>query len=365
MEKSFSRKRMNWIDCAKFIAICAVVVDHCNGSLYTNPRIATASYFSVSLFVLLSGITAWTSNEKSGDVFHWSNDAKRVLKLFLSYALAVAIYQIRETRFFDVKQYISNALSFKYSEQFYFVLFFIQLTLLSSFLMMWIKFCNSKRHSTFYHIGTIGILCILSAVLIRYTYVLPVHGGGQYILGGTYLLLYYMGILCASKDLFQMRRNAKLICIMISFTLWVIWWHLMCVRKLPFDKYLQLYWGGGFNPPSVNFMVFALITLFLCYAFFSTLDEINNRYISKIMKIVCYLGRQTWYIFLYHLLVKTIVSGYFTTAHNIWIYRIVVFSAMILLPVIWMSIVQFIKKKVRLFISTYAAKGATPPSAAV
>ena len=29
-------KRINWIDCTKLVAICAVMVDHCNGILYTN-----------------------------------------------------------------------------------------------------------------------------------------------------------------------------------------------------------------------------------------------------------------------------------------------------------------------------------------
>ena len=60
--KCDSMNRQTWIDCAKAIAIMAVAVDHCNGMLYTNPIIAQASYFSVSLFVLLSGLTAWLSD---------------------------------------------------------------------------------------------------------------------------------------------------------------------------------------------------------------------------------------------------------------------------------------------------------------
>lgn len=50
--------RIKWIDCAKAVAIIAVVLDHCNGLLYTNALIAQSSYFSVSLFVLLSGMSA-------------------------------------------------------------------------------------------------------------------------------------------------------------------------------------------------------------------------------------------------------------------------------------------------------------------
>lgn len=51
--KCDSMNRQTWIDCAKAIAIMAVAVDHCNGMLYTNPIIAQASYFSVSLLSLI------------------------------------------------------------------------------------------------------------------------------------------------------------------------------------------------------------------------------------------------------------------------------------------------------------------------
>lgn len=60
------KERIEWIDCAKLIAIVAVAVDHCNGFLYTKPIVATMSYYSVSLFVLLAGISLWTAYERGG-----------------------------------------------------------------------------------------------------------------------------------------------------------------------------------------------------------------------------------------------------------------------------------------------------------
>lgn len=54
--KSIERKR--WIDCAKLMAIIAVAVDHTNRLFYTSKIIAQASYYSVSLFILLAGIGA-------------------------------------------------------------------------------------------------------------------------------------------------------------------------------------------------------------------------------------------------------------------------------------------------------------------
>lgn len=59
VEISNSNREVVWLNCAKFVAIFAVMIDHTNGILYTNQEVAWASYFSVSLFILISGITSY------------------------------------------------------------------------------------------------------------------------------------------------------------------------------------------------------------------------------------------------------------------------------------------------------------------
>ena len=61
MEKN---KQMKWLNFAKLAAIIAVITDHTNGYLYSNQDIAKASYFSVSLFIIISGMTSYLSNLK-------------------------------------------------------------------------------------------------------------------------------------------------------------------------------------------------------------------------------------------------------------------------------------------------------------
>lgn len=56
--------RLVWIDCAKFAAIVAVMIDHTKGILYADMDVAIASDYSVSLFILLAGITSYLSAEK-------------------------------------------------------------------------------------------------------------------------------------------------------------------------------------------------------------------------------------------------------------------------------------------------------------
>lgn len=161
MENLPISERVEWIDCAKLIAICAVAVDHCNGFLYTNQQIAIASYFSVSLFVLLAGITAWKSHEKKKHSWCWAKSWKKSFALFSSYAVAVLIYQVYTERFLDIKRYRGYVLSFNTSGPFYFVLVLIQLLLIAPVLISWVKFCNAKVLPALWHIGSVLVLCVL------------------------------------------------------------------------------------------------------------------------------------------------------------------------------------------------------------
>lgn len=61
---SRGNKEVTWINCAKFIAIFAVIMNHTFGILYTNQAVEWGFYYSVSLFILLSGITSYKTRIK-------------------------------------------------------------------------------------------------------------------------------------------------------------------------------------------------------------------------------------------------------------------------------------------------------------
>lgn len=208
-EMQLADRRIKWLDCAKLIAIIAVLVDHSNGVLYNNPLIAQASYFSVSLFVLLAGVSSWLSAEKRGISF--TQQMHRVGKLLFQYAIATFILMIWYNRFFDWNTYIMHLKQFSIQGQFYFFLFFVQLTAICPMLIKWCIFCNARKAKAIWHLATLLALCFVCAVCINYTYILPVHGGGQFLFGGTYLLLFYCGILFASLKVFSVSSRETLI----------------------------------------------------------------------------------------------------------------------------------------------------------
>ena len=177
--------RIEWIDCAKLIAIIAVAVDHCNGFLYTKPHVAVASYYSVSLFVLLAGISIWNAYTRGKEV-SFAAQFRRVQKILIAYTIATFIGTYIITRRFDLKTYMTYLLNFDIQGPYYYLVFFIQLIMVAPILLNWCRFVNCKKCKWVLHLGTIGFLGWFAYSSINYTYILPVHGGGKY-LGGGYL----------------------------------------------------------------------------------------------------------------------------------------------------------------------------------
>ncbi|MDE7417318.1 MAG: acyltransferase [Lachnospiraceae bacterium] len=339
MGDKYSRQR--WIDCAKAIAIIAVVVDHCNMRLYTNQVIAQASYFSVSLFVLLSGISTWISDT------HAPMDFKKSIRkagvLHLHYALATFLLTCYYTSFFDLKTYLNYLFSFSITAPYYYFVFFIQLVIISPVLLAWCKYCAKQKWTFLWHLIILVLLGLLSAVCIRYTYILPVYGGGQFLFGGTYIILYYMGIMLESMNIFKRRKTDKIIMLMISALAWICWLLGCYWDKFPFDQWMMPYWGVGINPPSIQLMVFAIITLFLLYALFSLLEGSSMKAFKGVVSFFSWMGKYTLYIFMYHYLVMDVVFP-IVNGMNIWFVRIFLFVPMILLPAIAVALFKKIRE---------------------
>lgn len=111
----------------------------------------------------------------------------------------------------------------------------------------------------------------------------------------------------------------------------------MTKGTLPFDGWMSSYWGKGFNPPSINFMVYSLLVLFICYGAFSLLLESK---LQKIVLCISRLGKNTLYIWLYHLLIINFFKNKVPDllSQNVMI-RLMVFCVMVILPVIIKQII--------------------------
>ena len=336
MEK---RKEIKWINCAKTMAILAVMTDHTNGVLYSNYKVAYVSSFSVSLFIVIAGMMNYLSNERH-ELGWFQTFVKSSKRIVVAYLVANSIYLIWSNHYFDMRTYLQYVISFNLSGPFYYVLLYLQLMLISRFLYGIVKRVSGKRCWMWEAVIGIFILFI-SSFTTNYTNVLNVYGGGGKILGGTYLFLFYLGMIISKHDIFQnITLKKSLIMSVVGFALWFVWWQFACYDKLSLDS--KLPFGEGFNPPSVTFGIMALTMLVFTCGVFSLFEY--SKHLNWITIFVSWIGKHTLYIFLYHRFFLDYVLRNWGFSNNIWMKRIVYFSVMIFGSIILDYFFCYVKK---------------------
>lgn len=110
-----------WINIAKVVAILAVLTDHTYMVLYDNDLILLGSFFSVSLFMLLSGYTFVIAAEKKRNFTLWQLTKKNLTKIMIPYVGATFIYFIIDTHSFIFDEFLNRLFHFNMSIPFYYV----------------------------------------------------------------------------------------------------------------------------------------------------------------------------------------------------------------------------------------------------
>lgn len=331
-------KKEVWIDIAKFVAILAVLVDHTYGALYTRHSIAMLSYFSVSLFIFLMGITTFISYRNSKTDL-WKKTFKKICSISVSYMLATFIYQIMAFHKFDFNVFVSYLISFNISGPFYYILLYIQLALVSPFLYIFIETNVHKNKISYLFLGW-TIVVVLSYFTTKYTNILDVYGGGGRLFGGTYLIVLYFGMIAgAFREFLPKKRN--LLLAFLFFVLVFLWWRFECWNDFAIDRKIRF--GGGFNPPSITSITMALLVSGFVYNFVTFFKE--KKIIGKLCDMCAFLGTHTLYIFLYHrFFLDYILCRYNLFCGNIWLKRFGYFFVMIFGSILIELIVRKLKE---------------------
>lgn len=349
------KRQIAWLNGAKFLAILAVMVDHTNRILYTNQNIAYASYFSVSLFIILSGMTSYLSGLHHTENNHWGV-FRSCRNIVSAYCIAVAIYMIVGTHGFDFLAYLSYLVNFNISGPHYFVLLYIQLMLVNGFLFNLLQKCPRSIKGYFYEIlSMIGII-VLSSWTTNHTNIMNVYGGGGKLFGGTYLILYFFGMIVIRHGWLENTTLIKsALALVVPGALWFVVWRYACSNGLRLDSFVPF--GDGFNPPSITFMTLGLCMLFMTFGMFTLLEQM--KYIKKAALFVCGIGRHSMYIFLYHrLILDYFLRKYVTNLLdiNILLAWIVFFTMMIAGSVLIEISIGYIQKSIKWMFSRKAGE---------
>lgn len=334
-----TNKEVKWINCAKSMAIIAVITNHTFRKLYTNYYITVASYFSVSLFIIISGMICYLSNEKH-ELGWFGTFVRSTRKIIAAYLLANFIYLIYTCQNFDLEIYLRYVFSFNISGPFYYVLLYLQLMLVCRPLYNIIKKVPEK-YSVLWESGIGIIVLIVSSWTTNRTNVLNVYGGGGKLLGGTCLFLFYLGMLISKHDIFRNLTLKKCAAFtVIGSILYFILWSFTCYDHFALDA--KLPFGTGFNPPGITLGSMGVVMLFLSCGVFSLFQF--TKYLNWITSFCSWIGKHTLYIFLYHRLFLDYILPRFLETENIWLKRIVYLIIMFVGPIFIEHAFHWLKK---------------------
>lgn len=322
------KERERWIDCTKFIAVLAVMVDHSWGVLQLNQDIWYASFPATSLFVLISGMMSYRTGVKHQNECWLQCFWSRSKQILTAYCIASFFYVTAAEAFFDLSAYLSALTHFNAALPFYYVCLFLQLMLIAVPLERVIRSLPRSQKGYFIELllGT-GIL-LLSIWTTNYTNILNIHGGGGKLFGGTYLFLFFLGMIFEKHGLLSRtarsrKKSAILLCVfgLLCFLLW----RFLCRDWYVFDRHLPF--GEGINPPGFSLMLLSILCLFFFCGLFSLLESWSvGRWIVTGLG---WLGQHTLYIFLYHqFIMNHLLNHIFLRLQTItWISIIIYYGA--------------------------------------
>ena len=328
-----TKERTQWIDVAKFLAIIAVMMDHTYCVLYTRQDVAQGTYFSVSLFILLAGITMfWSLSNHKLTFKSWV--IGRIKGILGPYLIASAVCVFLFYRFFDFEIYINGVVHFNIVGAFYYVLLYLQLIVIAPLLYQIFVFSNDKKQGFLIEVVGLLFVVLISFVTMNYTNILSVYGGGGKLFGGTYLILLYLGM-CFGKyyEKIRLKRWQSIIVFVIGLSGSILSWRFIVQDQFQLDK--RLPFGNGINPPGISLIIYTLFITATIYSLGMLIRDFENGVITIAFKNIEKLGKHTLYIFLYHGFWIEVLALFFETPigrslDHIWVRRVVYFPCMIL-----------------------------------
>lgn len=298
------RERIDWIDFIKGMAILAVVIDHYSGSV-SSLSWASMSYYSVTLFTFIAGITSYYSLKRQ-ETIEIKYVVRRLKHILIPYIVATCLYVFYSNHFLDIGTLLKSIVGFSASAPFYFILYFLQLLIISP-LLFYIISVKSKKYPFYLLVVTIAI-GLFSILLVKYTNVLPLHGGGKYIFGGTYLLVFFLGMIFTTIIGVKPDKTRNKVLFGVSTLLLLIFGALYYYSVKGFSGIpIKM-----INPPGIILILYSLAAFLWLWMGFRLCEMTLPAKAMNIFKPINICGKYSMDIFLYHVLVIILFNRYLT-----------------------------------------------------
>lgn len=344
-----STARIVWMDVAKAFAIFGVLLDHSNTVLYTDPNVAWASYYSVSLFILLMGVLQYPSFAKAKGAVG-KKVLQKVWRIYRAYAVATVVYSCCADRAFDLANIWHRLLFYNACGPFYYVALYIQLLVATPLLVHWLrKWTGWKGWAA----DALGLVAVFGASVLTTngSNLLGIYGGGGKLFGGTYLILLYLGLWFGKHHEAAMRAAKShkwtsagcFAALALLTAAWAVYYpkHLAAIEgAFPFR-------GIGVNPPGACLETYAVLLAGAVFFGCSLAGPVGEKALAPLT----FIGKNTLFIFLYHWLVLDVILNRMNFLGlrdvSIWPKRVAYAALMLLLPVLFSKISDWTENWIR------------------
>ena len=201
------------------------------------------------------------------------------------------IYYYRQFNFMAFKNYL---LSFSTPGS-YFVCFYTQLMISAPILVISFIAFNSQKGIQFL------MLCffsLLGVVLNYYSVIGDLYLGANYVLGGTYLEVFCIGIFIMLNIEYLNKKIIKIISLLIAVIYLVVFFT---------NNYYENAWTNPPNQIAISYSLAVFIVLY-CLLDFLNLLPLNKKKIDVFIRPITILGENSLWIFLFHFIVITILQ---------------------------------------------------------
>lgn len=155
-------------------------------------------------------------------------------------------------------------------------------------------------------------------------------------LGTSYLAIYAFGMMMGMGydkivKLIVKRKVIIFIGWLLAATMaYFTFWHVIDNNNkvLGLDNYIEY----TINPPNLSVTFYAVMTTALAICIYS--KHKVSTFLEKTMRVICILGKYSLDIYLWHILLQNLcVRLYSATGINIWLLRIISYTAMFGMPI--------------------------------
>ena len=274
------------------------------------------------------------------------------------YMVAVFLYYIAQYRCFNWNEYKDYVLRFDISGPHYYALLYIQLILISPVLYYFLEKAEGRRLYPLFCLLGVAFLAVTSYFLNVYTDINGVYGGGGRLLGGSYILVLYLGMIFGKhyKQVEKMEKKYRIILALLLSICAIVIAYALCRWGFVLDGRELL--GSTLNPPGLTLMVYATSLMLSIYFIDGVIPQ--SRILTMITKPIMWIGRNTLYIFLYHLLCLSIIESKFSFIYE-WagpeIKALVLYAGMIIGSMLLGFMYRFFEKLLKDSYSYLASEG--------